>query len=78
MSSLAGVHVVDPNALLTANIAAPVENAVALLLSLFGPCVVTSAAAEEVTPIYAMGCEVAGTITGAKGARLRIGVTEIG
>ncbi len=72
------MHVIDSNTLLTADIAAPVENAVALLLSLLSSGVVTSAAAEEVAPVYAVGCQVADAITGAKGASLGIGVTEVG
>lgn len=72
------MHVVDSHTLLTADIAAPVENTVTLLLSLLSPGVVTSATTEEVTPVYAMGRQVADAITGAKGAGLGIGVTEIG
>lgn len=77
-SLFAGVYIVDSHTLLTADIAAPVENAVAFLLSLLSPGIVTSAAAEEVAPVYAMGRQVADTITGAKGAGLRVGVAEIG
>ena len=77
-SLFAGVHVIDSHTLLTADVAAPVENTVALLLSLLSPGVVTSATAEEVAPIYAMGCQIADAIAGAKGACLGIGVTEIG
>lgn len=74
----ASVHIVDSHTLLTADVAAPVENTVTLLLSLLSPGVVTSAAAEEVASVYAMRRQVADAITGAKGASLRIGVTEIG
>lgn len=72
------MHIVHPHALLTADIAAPVENTVTLLLSFLSPRVVTSAAAQEVTPVYAVGRQVADAIPSAKGAGLRIGVTEIG
>ena len=72
----AGVHVVDSHTLLTADVAAPVENAVTLFLSLLSPGVMASTAAQKVAPIYAMGCQVADTITSAKGAGLRIRVTE--
>lgn len=72
------MHVVHSHALLTADVTAPVKNTVALLLSPLGPGVVTSAAAEEVAAVYAMRSQVADPISGAEGARLRIGVTEIG
>ena len=72
------MHVVYPHALLTSDVTAPVENTVALLLSPFGPGVVPSAAAEEVAAVNAVWCQVADPISGAEGARLRIGVTEIG
>lgn len=72
------MHVVHSHALLTADVTAPVENTVALLLSPFSPGVVTSAAAEEVAAVDAMRCQVADPISGAEGACLRIGVTEIG
>lgn len=49
-----------------------------LLLSFLSPRVVTSAAAQEVTPVYAVGRQVADAIPSAKGAGLRIRVTEIG
>lgn len=78
MLLFAGVHIVDSHTLLTADVAAPVENTVALLFSLLSPGVVASATTEEVAPINAMGCQVADAITGAKGAGLRIWVTEIG
>ena len=78
VSSFAGVHVVDSHALLTADVAAPVENAVALLLSLLSPGVVTPAAAEEVTAVYAVGRQVADAIAGAEGAGLGVWVAEIG
>lgn len=74
----AGVHVVDPHTLLTTDVAAPVENTVTLLLSLLSPGVVTSAAAEEVTTVYAVGRQIADAIAGSKGAGFGIGVTEVG
>ena len=77
-SSFAGVNIVDSHTLLTADVAAPVENAVALFLSLLSPGVVTPAAAEQVTPIYAVGRQVADAISGAEGAGLGVGVAEIG
>ena len=72
------MHVVHPHTLLTADVAAPVENTVTLLFSLLSPGVVTSAAAEEVAPVDAVGRQVADAIAGAKRAGLRIGVAEIG
>lgn len=78
MYLFAGVHVVDPDALLTADVAAPVEDTVALLLSLLSPGVVTSAAAQQVTPVDAVGRQVADAVTGAKGTGLRVGVAEVG
>lgn len=72
------VHIIDANTLLTADVAAPVENAVALLLSLLSPCVVASAAAEEVAPVDAVRCQVADAIPCAKRSCLRIGIAEIG
>lgn len=78
MLLFAGVYIVDSHTLLTADVAAPVENTMALLLSLLSPGVVASAAAEEVAPVYAMGRQVADAITSAKGAGLRIRITEIG
>lgn len=72
------MHVVHSHALLTPDVTAPVENTVALLLSPFSPGVVTSAAAEEVAAIYAVRRQVADPISGTEGARLRVGVTEIG
>ena len=77
-SLFAGVDIIDSHTLLAADVAAPVENTVALLLSLFGPGVVTPATAEEVTAIYAVGRQVAGAVAGAKGAGLRVRVTEVG
>lgn len=74
----ARVQVIHSHALLTADVTAPVENTVALLLSPFSPGVVTSAAAEQVAAIYAVRRQVADPISGAEGARLRIGVAEIG
>jgi len=77
MSLFAGVHIVVSHTLLTADVAAPVENAVALFLSLLSPGVVSSAATEEVTPVDAVGRQVADAIAGSERAGFRIGVTEI-
>lgn len=76
-SLFAGVHVVDSHTLLTTDIAAPVEDTVALLLSLLSPCVVSSSAAQQVTSVYAMRRQVADAITRAKGARQGIRVAEV-
>lgn len=54
LSSLARVHVVDTHALLTADVAAPVEDAVAFLFPLLSPGVVASAAAQQVAALYSM------------------------
>lgn len=74
----AGVHVVHPDALLTADVAAPVENTVALLFAFLSPSVVTSAAAKEVAAVDAVGCQVARSVTSPEGAGLRVGVAEVG
>lgn len=76
-SLLAGVDIIDSYTLLTADIAAPVENAVTLLLPLLSPSVVASAAAQQVTPVYAVGRQVADAIPSAEGAGLWVGFTEI-
>ena len=71
------MHIVYSDALLAADVATPMENTVALLFALLSPCVVTSAAAEEVTAVDAVGREVAHSVTGPKRARVRVGITEV-
>lgn len=77
-SLLAGVHVVDADALLAAHIAAPVEDAVTLLLPLLRPCVVATATAEQVAAINAVGGDIASSVPGAEGACLRVGLAKVG
>lgn len=48
------MDVVDAHTLLAADVAAPVENAVALFLALLSPSVVASPAAQQVTALDAM------------------------
>lgn len=76
--SLARVYVVDTHALLTADVAAPVEDAVTLLLAFLSPGVVAAAAAQQVTALDAVRRHVADSVAGSKGARLRVGLAEIG
>ena len=73
-----GVHVVHSRALLAADVAAPVEDAVALLLPLLRPRVVAPPAAQQVAAVDAVRREVAGAVAGAEGARLGVGVAEVG
>lgn len=72
------MHIVDADTLLAAHVAAPVEDAVAFFLPLLRPCVVATAAAEQVTAIDAVGGDIASPVPGAKGARLRVGLTKVG
>lgn len=78
MSLFAGVHIVHSNTLVAADVAAPVENAVTLLLSFLSPGIVTSAAAQEVTAVYAMRRQITAAIPSPKGAGFGIRVAEIG
>jgi len=48
------VYIVDTRALLTADVAAPVEDAVALLFAFLSPGVVAAAAAQKVAALDAM------------------------
>lgn len=77
-SSFARVDIVDAHALLAADVAAPVENAMALLFALLSPGVVASAAAQQVTALDAMRRHVADPIACPKGAGLLVGLTEVG
>lgn len=76
--SLARVNVVDAHALLTADVAAPVEDAVALLLALLSPGVVTTPAAQQVAALDAVRRHVAGPVSSPEGAGLRVGLAEVG
>lgn len=71
------MDVVDTYALLAAHIAAPVEDAVALLLPFLSPGVVAPTAAQQVTAINPMGGDVARSVPCPKGARLWVGLAEI-
>lgn len=72
------MDIIDPYALLTADVAAPMEDTMALLLPLLSPCVVSSPAAQEVATINPMGSDVADPVAGAKGASLRVWLAEVG
>lgn len=68
--SLARVDVVDAHTLLAADVAAPVEDAVALLLALLSLGVVASAAAQQVAALYAVRRHIAGSVTSPEGSGL--------
>lgn len=74
---LAGMDVVDTYALLAAHVAAPVEDAVALLLPFFSPGVVAPAAAQQVAAVDAVRGDIAGSVPCPEGARLWVGLTKI-
>lgn len=76
--SFACVHVVDAHTLLTANVAAPVENAVALFFALLSPGVVSAATAQKVAALNAMRGHVADPVSSPKRARLWVWLTEVG
>lgn len=48
------VHIIDAHTLLTADVAAPVEDAVALLFAFLSPGVVAAAAAQQVAALDAV------------------------
>lgn len=77
-SLLAGVHIVDSNTLLAADVTAPVEDAMAFLLPLLRPRVVAPATAQQIAAIDAMGGDIASPVPGTKGARLWVGLTKVG
>lgn len=77
-SLLAGVYVVDANALLAADVAAPVEDAMAFLLPLLRPRVVAAATAQQIAAVDAMRGDIASPVPGAEGARLWVGFTKVG
>jgi len=72
------VHVVDAHALLAADVAAPVEDAVALLLALLSPRVVAAAAAQQVAALDAVRRHVADAVARPERAGLRVGLAEVG
>lgn len=76
--SLTRVYVVDAHTLLTADVAAPVEDAVTLLFAFLSPGVVAASAAQQVAALNAVRRHVADTIARPKGARLWVGLAEIG
>lgn len=76
--SLARVNVVDAHALLTADVAAPVEDAVAFLFPLLSSGVVAAAAAQQVAALYSMRRHVADAVSRPEGARLRVRLAEVG
>lgn len=73
-----GVDVVDSRTLLTADVAAPVEDAVTLLFASLRPGVVSSAAAQQLAPIDAVRRQVTRAILCPKRTRLRVRLTEVG
>ena len=75
---LAGVDIVDAYTLLAAHIAAPVEDAVTLLLSFLSPGVVATTAAQQVAAVDPVGGDVARSVPRPKGACLWVGLTKIG
>lgn len=77
-SSFARVDVVDAHTLLAADVAAPVEDAMAFFFALLSPGVVASPAAQQVTTFDAMRRHVADPIACPKGAGLLVGLTEVG
>lgn len=72
------MHVVDANALLAADVAAPVEDAMAFLLPLLRPRVVAAATAQQITAVDAVRGDIASPVPGAEGARLWVGFTKVG
>lgn len=74
----AGVDVINPDTFLAADITAPVEDAMALLLPLLCPGVVATATAEQITPVDPMWSHVACSVPRAKWTSLRVGLTEVG
>lgn len=60
------MNVVDPYTFLAADIAAPVEDTMTFLLPLLGPCVVSTAATQQVTTVDAVRADVADSVAGAK------------
>lgn len=75
--SLARVNVIDAHALLTADVTAPVEVAVAFLFTLLSPGVVAAAAAQQVAALYSVRRHVADAVSSPEGARLGVGLAEV-
>lgn len=75
---LARVDIVDSYAFLAADVAAPVEDTVALLFPFLSPRVVPAAAAQKVTAVNPMGSDVTDPVTSPEGTRLRVGLTKVG
>lgn len=74
---LARMDVVDSYALLAADVAAPVEDAVTFLLPFLSPRVVAAPAAQEVTTVYAVRGDVTDPVPGTKGTCFGIGLAEV-
>lgn len=72
------MYIVDANALLAADVAAPVEDAMTFLLPLLRPGVVAPATAQQIAAINAVGGDIASPVPGTKGARLWVGLTKVG
>lgn len=75
---LAGVNIIDPYALLTADVATPMEDAVTLLLPLLSSRVVPTSTAQEIATVYPVRGDVADPVPGAEWAGFRIRLAEIG
>ena len=74
----AGVNIVDSNTLLAADVAAPVEDAVALLLPFLCLGVVSPAAAQQVAAVDAVRRQVTGAIACPERACFWVGFAEVG
>lgn len=72
------MDIVDSYALLAADVAAPVEDTVALLFPFLSPRVVPAAAAQEVAAVDAVRGDVADPVAGPEGACLGVGLTKVG
>lgn len=75
---LAGVDIIDAYALLAADVATPVEDAVTLLLPFLSPGVVATTTAQQVAAVDPVGGDVACSVPRPKGARLWVGLAKIG
>lgn len=72
------MDVVDTHTLLTADVAAPVEDAVTFLFAVLRPCVVSSATAEQLAAVNAVRRQVTRAVSRPERTRLRVRLTEIG
>lgn len=75
---LAGVDVVDTYALLATHVAAPVEDAVTLLLPFLSSGVMATTTAQQVTAVNPMRGDIACSVPCPKGSCLWVGLAKIG